>query len=155
MAPISHPVARLDMSTQTNFRNRQSGATLLEVLVAIVVVSLGLLGYAGLQIASLHNSQSAYKRSQATMLAYDIIDTMRADKVNALGTNYDVTIGDKNGKIGQVKDWKQRIGDSLPQGDGSIIVDLTGVATVKVQWTDDRDGNTLAFATQTRLKGDY
>jgi type IV pilus assembly protein PilV len=49
--------------------NSQGGFTLVEVLVAVVILGLGLLGLAGLQAASLRNNHSAYLRSQATLLA--------------------------------------------------------------------------------------
>ena len=55
------------------------GFTLIEVLVAMLVLAVGLLGLAGLQATSLRNNQSAYNRSQATQLAYDIADRMRAN----------------------------------------------------------------------------
>lgn len=48
----------------------QSGFTLLEILVAIVVLSIGLLGLAGLQVVSLNNNQTAYYRSIATQQAW-------------------------------------------------------------------------------------
>lgn len=70
------------------------GLSLLEVLVTIVVLSLGLLGLAGLQAASLRNNQTAYYRSIATQQAYDMADRMRANLAgvragdySALGTN--------------------------------------------------------------------
>lgn len=64
------------------------GFTLLEVLIAVVVLSVGLLGLARLQTAGLRQNHSAFMRSQATMLAYDIIDRMRTNKgtVEACGT---------------------------------------------------------------------
>lgn len=58
-------------------QRRQHGSSLLEVLIAIVVISAGLLGLAGLQLAAVQSSHSAYQRSQATLLAYDMIDRMR------------------------------------------------------------------------------
>lgn len=53
------------------------GFTLIEVLMALLIMAIGLLGLANLQIISLKNSQSAYNRSQATLIAYDVIDRMR------------------------------------------------------------------------------
>ena len=61
----------------------QRGATLIEVLVAMLVLSIGLLGLAGMQMTALKSNQSAYYRSQATVLAYDIIDRMRANRADA------------------------------------------------------------------------
>jgi len=65
------------------------GFTLLEVLVALVVISLGLLGLAGLQVVSLNNNQTAYYRSLATQQAYDMMDRMRANLVGIRAGNYD------------------------------------------------------------------
>lgn len=66
----------------------QSGFTLLEVLVAIVVLSLGLLGLAGLQAASLRNNQTAYYRGIATQQAYDMADRIRANLAGVRAGGY-------------------------------------------------------------------
>lgn len=60
-----------------------NGFTLIEVLIAMLVLSIGLVGLAALQMTSLRNSLSAYHRSQATQLAYDMADRMRANVANA------------------------------------------------------------------------
>jgi type IV pilus assembly protein PilV len=70
--------------------NRQSGASLIEVLVAFLLLSFGLLGLSGLQINALKNNQSALQRSQATMLAYFMMDAMRANKDAALAGDYNL-----------------------------------------------------------------
>lgn len=70
----------------------QRGATLIEVLVAMLVLSIGLLGLAGMQMTALKSNQSAYYRSQATVLAYDIIDRMRANRADALNGVYDIAL---------------------------------------------------------------
>lgn len=57
----------------------QGGFTLLEVLVALLVLSLGLLGLAGLQTMSLKFNTQSYQRTQATMLIDSMIDRMRAN----------------------------------------------------------------------------
>ena len=59
--------------------NKNAGFTLIEVLIAMLVLAVSLLGLAGLQATSLRNNQSAYNRSQATQLAYDLADRMRAN----------------------------------------------------------------------------
>lgn len=139
-------------------RKVQSGFTLLEVLVTMVVLSLGLLGYAGLQMASLKNSASAYQRSQATILAYDIIDRLRANKTQAVAGGYNIAIGAVGGGAGvagqDLVDWKTLVGNALPGGDAAITVDATGNVLIQIQWTDKRDrsvgANTnLTFNTQT------
>jgi type IV pilus assembly protein PilV len=58
-----------------------AGFTLIEVLVAVLVLAIGLLGLAALQVTGLRNNHSAYLRSQATTLALDMADRMRANKI--------------------------------------------------------------------------
>ncbi len=70
----------------------QRGYTLIEVLIAVVVLAVGLLGVAGLQVLSLKNTHSAFLRSQATFLAYDIIDSIRANP--SVIANYAIDLGD-------------------------------------------------------------
>jgi type IV pilus assembly protein PilV len=122
---------------------RQKGFTLLEVLVAMLVLSIGLLGLAGLMASSLRNNHSAYYRSQATWLAYDVIDRMRTNRPNA--ADYIVGIGGASAAGGlagaDVTDWKAMVANSLPEGDGSVAVVAAGEArtvTVVIQWNDAR-----------------
>ena len=67
----------------------QRGFTLIEVLIAIVVLAIGLLGLAGLQASSLKNNTSAYTRSQAQLLAYDMLDRLRANREGVINGSYD------------------------------------------------------------------
>lgn len=55
------------------------GFTLVEVLVAVVILAIGLLGLASMEATGLNYNQSAYSRSQATQLAYDIADRIRSN----------------------------------------------------------------------------
>lgn len=71
-----------------------TGFTLIEVLIALVVLSIGLLGLAGLQSTGLRFNQSAAMRSQATQLAYDMADRMRA---NVIATNAGTYIATSSG----------------------------------------------------------
>jgi type IV pilus modification protein PilV len=57
----------------------QQGFTLIEVLVTVIIMAIGLLGVAGLQLAGMRSNHSAFLRTQATIAAYDLIDRMRAD----------------------------------------------------------------------------
>ena len=58
-----------------------SGFTLLEVLITLIVLSVGLLGLAGLQTMSLRNNHDAYLRNQATIQANDLVERLRGSKV--------------------------------------------------------------------------
>lgn len=67
------------------------GFTLLEVLISMVILAVGLFGLASLQTISLRSNSSAYQRSFASMLAYDIIDRMRLNYKEASTASYDGT----------------------------------------------------------------
>lgn len=134
------------------------GFTLLEVLVAILVLSIGLLGLAGLMASSLKNSHSAYQRTQATWLAYDALDRMRANRQVALAQGYDLALGETPGGSGlaatDLSEWDTALTDTLPAGDGSISVAAGGVVKIIVQWNDTRGtggGATQQFRVDTQL----
>jgi type IV pilus assembly protein PilV len=69
---------------------RQRGVSLIEVLVAVLVMAIGLLGIAALQATALRNSQSSLERSQAVVLSYTILDAMRANPKEARAGGYDM-----------------------------------------------------------------
>lgn len=67
----------------------QSGVTLLEILVTVVILSLGLLGLAGLQITGLQNNRDAYNSAVAAQALEDISERIRADMAGMKGGVYD------------------------------------------------------------------
>ncbi len=141
---------------------RQKGFTLLEVLVAMLILSIGLLGLAGLMASGLRNNHSAYYRTQATWLAYDVIDRMRANQVNA--ADYGVEMGADAAGEGvaavDIANWKAMIATTLPEGDGAVLVNAAGgvrTVTIDIQWNDSRgtnspdDESTKTFTVMSRL----
>lgn len=71
-------------------RQRMRGFTLIEVLVAILVMGVGVLGVTGLQLVSLQNNSNALARAEAVQLAYDMVDRVRANAFgNPAGIGYD------------------------------------------------------------------
>lgn len=74
------------------------GFTLIEVLVALLVLSIGLLGLAMLQVTGMKFNSDAYLRTQSTYLAYDIIDRLRANQ-DAIGTDKYVASARPTGTI--------------------------------------------------------
>ncbi|HET7300535.1 MAG TPA: type IV pilus modification protein PilV [Oleiagrimonas sp.] len=70
----------------------QRGVGLIEVLIAVLIVSIGFLGVAALQAYSLSTNNSAMARSMATVATYSILDAMRADRDNALSGSYNTTV---------------------------------------------------------------
>ena len=100
---------------------RQSGTTLLEVLITVVLVSVGLLGLAGLQLATVQNTNSAGERFEATTLAQDILERMRANRLRALNGEYDLAMlddpaGDDLVVATDLDNWMAAL-QTLPQGD--------------------------------------
>lgn len=73
-------------------KSRQKGFTLIEVMIAVLILGIGLLGLAGMQATSLRNNHQSYLRSQATMFTHELIDRMRANKAGfAIGKSaYDL-----------------------------------------------------------------
>jgi len=67
--------------------NSTKGFTLIEVLIALFVLAIGLLGMATLMLASMQSSQGASQRSAATVAAYDLAERMRANRIAAAVAN--------------------------------------------------------------------
>ncbi|GLQ87971.1 type IV pilus modification protein PilV [Dyella flagellata] len=65
----------------------QAGVGLIEVMIAVLVLSIGFLAVAALQARSLSTNNSAMVRSMATIASYSILDAMRADRTNAANYN--------------------------------------------------------------------
>lgn len=76
---------------------RMRGFSMIEVLVAFLLLSFGILGLSGLQMNALKNNQSALQRSQASMLAYYLMDAMRANREAALNGDYNLGSIDASG----------------------------------------------------------
>ncbi len=141
---------------------RESGMTLIEVLVALLVLSIGLLGVAALQMTSLRNNHAAHTRSQATALAYDIADRMRANRTVAVAGGYNIALGAVPAAPATLADiditaWKAALAAALPTGDGAITTDpaVTGdpnIVRITIRWDDSRGAEApVQFVTDTRL----
>ncbi|MGI9320547.1 MAG: type IV pilus modification protein PilV, partial [Thiogranum sp.] len=134
------------MKTKNPVKQPLAGFTLLEVLISVLVLSVGLLGLAGLQATGMKTNHSAYMRSQAVSYGYDILDRMRANRLSALSGTYNIAMGagaPAGTSIAQtdLREWKALIAGQLPSGDASANVN-GGTVTVVVQWDDSRaDGS--------------
>lgn len=156
------------MSLRLRHGRRQAGFTLIEVLVSTLVLTVGLLGIAAMQMVSFQTNQSAYMRSQATFLAQDILDRIRANRDGYRNTTaydlidttntaaIDASPGCKDGTAGcspvqmareDVREWVQHfenideVDDFRPvllNGSGRVVRGTGNTFTVTVSW-DERD----------------
>lgn len=137
---------------------RQEGFTILEILIALVVLAIGILGMAGLQSKSLYNNHSAQLRTKATSLAHDIAERMRANRRIALesAANYQINMGTTPAAPGtncatnncsgnelatfDKYQWWSAVSNELPVGEASVAVDINKhIATITIQWEDNHD----------------
>lgn len=123
-------------------RRAQAGVGLLEVLIAVLVLSFGLLGLAGLQMSSLRNNQSAMERSMAVVESYTIVDAMRVDRTNAINGAFNLGLeSDPAGATfaaNELTKWRNRLGALLgPDATGSVACNGAD-CTIVVQWNDQR-----------------
>ena len=129
---------------------------MLEVLVAIVVLSLGMLGLAALQGVTLKNNSNANLRSQAVIQAYDILDRMRANSANK--ADYAITLTDPAPTTPSTlpqndqSQWLANLEATLPSGDGGITVNGDEVE-ITIQWSErvgagENSIQQLVFSTQ-------
>lgn len=137
------------------------GFTLLEVLIAILVLSIGLLGLAGLQFSALRSNTQSYERSQAVALAYEIVDKMRVNRVAASEGRFNLapfegkeavdciekTCTREEAAASELAQWLERVENTLPSGSTASITQscAPGIPclersthTVRVLWNENR-----------------
>ena len=136
--------------------SKQQGFSLVEVLIALVIMSVGMLGIAGLYVQSLQAGRTSMFRHHAVALAGDITDRIRANPTagvayagvgadnNCVAANIDCDVAGM--AANDIWLWEQQAVDSLPNGDVVINVDDTVVPpifTVTVSW--DEPGETPSY----------
>lgn len=149
------------------------GFTLIEVLIAMVVLAFGLLGLAAMQTSGLKNNLSAYQRSQATQLAYDMADRMRVNvadaneasgkyataaittshtQANSAKTTCKTTTGCSVADMAEndIYEWNATVSRVLPSGVGTITF-AASTYTITISWDDDRDSSTAALSLPTQF----
>ncbi len=161
--------------------NRQRGFSLIEVLVAVLILAIGLLGVASMQLTSLKVNQGAYYRSQASILANDILDRMRANREAYLNGAYDgadtsgtvpsaqacVTQADgcsgANIASQDIRDWAAYFTDVnnvgatftpiIPNGVGTVTRDAgNNNATVTITWDQENWSGSQKAINQTQIQ---
>ena len=145
-------------------KHSEAGLTLIEVLVALVVLSIGMLGLAALQASGIKFNHDSYLRSQATNLAYDVIERMRIDEDKATANNFSDTytaadpadncdFSDTSTAAAKLC-WRTEIRDTLPNG-SLVVSDAYGTNsnqfTITISWQDrwQQEGSSTTQSVQT------
>jgi type IV pilus assembly protein PilV len=123
----------------------ESGFSLIEVMVTLVILSFGLLGVAGLLVSGVSNASSSESMAKANQLIADMADRMRANPEVAISstskyiTIYTDLAPSSPASIAErdVKIWLEALAAQLPQGDGKITVDNTNrKVEIEVRWSN-------------------
>jgi type IV pilus assembly protein PilV len=138
----------------------QRGFTLIEAMVALIVLSVGLLGIAAMYVETLRANRTSLFRTQAVNFASDVADRMRANRpTDAAGVaaglyncNGDCEAGDGRGLIAQdeIEAWVNDIADRLPGGSARIEYAIPGANTpaaydVTISWTEVGQDDPVAY----------
>jgi len=130
-------------------KKSQRGVTLVEAMIALLVISIGLLGIASLQLTAMSQNTSALNHSRAVWAAYNMADRIRAnitninDAVIYNGIHTDTApTRDCSGGCNQlqmveadVDEWADMV-QTLPKGRGTVVFN-NNILTVTVMWDDD------------------
>ena len=148
---------------------RCRGASLVEILVAVLVLSVGLLGLASLQVRALRGSHSSVQRTQAVILAQYLLDLMRVDRHAALRGDYNTpaapswlcavpTTSTPGLASGESQAWFAQVTSQLGRsGDSTTCVrvacDAWGLCNVELRWDDSASAGLpdQRLSLQTRL----
>jgi len=116
----------------------QSGSGLIETLISIFVISIGFLGFAGLQLSGLTAANESLFRSKAVYLSYQMADRVRANLPGAQAGSYDdfeaavsnpgcITTRCTAAQVAQndFYEWSAEVASLLPSGVGVICLDST------------------------------
>lgn len=132
---------------------QQSGIGLIEILVSVAILSIGLVGLAGLHVASIRYNQDSYLRNVATTQVQGMADRMRANRAAVRAGSYNsITNTPSNpscttqcttAEIAQrdAYEWNTDNGNLLPSGQGRVA-GSNGVFTVTIMWDSLRTGAT-------------
>jgi type IV pilus assembly protein PilV len=131
---------------------KQAGFSLLEVLITLVVVALGLLGVAGMQVASIKLADAADVRSRGAVYVNDIVEVMRSNRAGDYRIALGATPSGTDTASVDIARWKSQLAAALPSGDASIekvatdsacdvlsgSLNKCAIYNITVQWDESR-----------------
>jgi type IV pilus assembly protein PilV len=122
-------------------KRTQEGMTLIEVLVALVILGVGLLGAAAFQLNALKYTDSSRMTSQASFIAYDMLDRIRANSTADYTVNPPSSGNPGVARDQDLYDFNSNIVNfGGPSATGSITVSQR-VYTITIEWDDSRAAN--------------
>lgn len=138
---------------------QQKGISLIEVLISLVILSIGLLGIAAVLIASLRNSQSSMEHSQAVVQAYSVLDAMRSNKPQAIIGRYNMTSWtctepSRDSREGnELADWVSSLHNEVSTTACGRVICNSLNCEVAIRWSDERatGGQQKIYSLSTRL----
>lgn len=131
------------MATKTLPKRCQYGTGLIETLITVLVLSVGLVGLATLEIRAIKNNHSALVRSMAVIQTYSISDAMRVDRAHAISGAFNLALNaatptGSSFAATALADWRQSLLALLGNGATGSIACNGSACTVVVQWDDTR-----------------
>lgn len=140
----------------------QQGLSLVEVLVSVLVMSIGLTGLAGLQLSSVNNTTISYTNTQATFALQDMAGLLLSSSPAAKAGAFDIA-PNPDGELKSLSDlttptnnssqpekdryyWLQNLSDVLPNAKASLDCDTAGECVIRVQFSDIDKNTTITNA---------
>jgi len=132
---------------------QQRGVGMIEILVAVLIFAIGLLGVGGMQIFALKMNTNAEIRTRANLLAMDMVERMRANP--SQWDEYPMTAAECSSAVSDSPSstdiaaldrslWCQKLERELPEGEGTIAM-TNGVVTITLNW-QEREGREITDA---------
>lgn len=156
-------------SRRSGAGRRCAGSSLIEVLVAMLVLASGILGMNALQTSSLKSNQNSYLRILANTYALDMVERLRANEQGNMAGNYNNPTPTANSNClaaagcsaaqmaaNDVFEWKAQVAANMPLGAATICLDSSpddgtpaspacdgagSTYAIKMWWDDNRDGS--------------
>lgn len=154
-----------DTHSPIKLKSRQQASTLIEVLVAMLILSFGILGMISTQVNAMHFIQSSSNQVSAAIFGNDIVERMRANEKEAKNNKsyiHSFTSGNAQGTASDcvssvcspaelaefdLNQWEAALNATLPVASGSIeeVAPSDGTRTnnflVTIRWDDDHNGS--------------